>query len=62
TPLWSGTNSAATQFGSAAQFTAMQVVAPASGGRYLVHVYPKGGAAYVSTSVVGPVGAPQGAQ
>lgn len=62
TPLWSGTDSAATQFGIAAQFTAMQVLAPASAGRYLVHVYATGGTAYVNTSVVGPAGAPKGTQ
>ncbi|MGI8915137.1 MAG: N-acetylmuramoyl-L-alanine amidase [Chloroflexota bacterium] len=62
TPLWSGVDHAATQFGLAAQFTAMQVLAPATSGRYPVRVYATGGLAFVDAAAVGPAGAPQGAQ
>jgi LysM repeat protein len=62
TPLWSGADSAAVQFGIAPQFTSMQVLAPAASDRYLVRVFTTGGTAYVDTSAVGPAGAPTGAQ
>jgi N-acetylmuramoyl-L-alanine amidase/LysM repeat protein len=62
TPLWSGTDSAATQFGIAAQFTPMQVLAPAVSGRYPVRVFATGGMAYVDAQAVGPAGPPKGAQ
>src|SRR6185437_2189684 len=62
TPLWSGTDSAATRFGIAAQFTPMQVLAPAVSGRYPVRVFTTGGMAYVDAQAVGPAGPPKGAQ
>ncbi len=62
TSLWSGVDRRALELGVAAQFTPMEVLAPAQTNRYLVRVWATGGIAYVDANVVGPAGAPGGAQ
>ncbi|MCL4544624.1 MAG: SpoIID/LytB domain-containing protein, partial [Chloroflexi bacterium] len=56
--LWSGTNGQAVVFGSAPQWTAMEVLRPAVNGRYLVLVWTTHNIAYINGQSIGPAGPP----
>jgi hypothetical protein len=57
-PLWSGTNSNATQLGTMTQWSYLEIIEPMSGSRLCVYNPGTKGIAYIERADVGPSGAP----
>lgn len=60
TPIWSGTDAAAINFGDQAQFSSFLVVTPQAGSRLYVFNPRSGNYGYVDAAAVGPSGPPAG--